>query len=179
MPPEMIPMHCPYCGVGLGQKLHEGRERLYCDSCERFIWRNPSPVAAVIIYDEEDRVLLVKRGIEPGKGRWSIPAGFLEIKESATEAAVRELEEETGLVVEEDDIRYAHNMNFERFPDQHLLATIFSVNVSRTEGSVEAGSDAEDARFWDLDELKDTEGEELRSNFLPAISEVEELDLDL
>lgn len=179
MPPEMIPSNCPYCGKTLGHKLHEDRERLYCNSCERFIWRNPSPVAAVIVYNEHNKVLLVKRGIKPGKGKWSIPAGFLEIEESATEAAIRELEEETGLIAEKDNIQYAHNMNFERFPDQYLLATIFSVSVTNTAGSVEAGSDAEDAKFWDLDELKNVDDEELRSNFLPAISKVEELDVQL
>ncbi len=179
MPPEMISSHCPYCGGELGEKLDEGRERLYCDSCERFVWRNPSPVAAMIVHDDDGKVLLVKRGIEPGKGKWSIPAGFLEIDESATEAAIRELEEETGLIAEKNNIQYTHNMNFERFPDQYLLATIFSVTVSNTKGSVEAGSDAEDAKFWDLRELKNREGEELRSNFLPAISRVEELNVEL
>jgi len=176
MPQKMIPSNCPYCGNELGKKKEEGRERLYCGSCERFIWRNPSPVAAVIAYDEDGRVLLVKRGIEPGKGKWSIPAGFLEVEESANEAAVRELEEETGLKAAKDDLEYVHNMNFERFPKQYLLATIFSVKISKLEGFLEAGSDAEDAKLWNLQELKSEPEEGLRDNFLPAVSKIDEIE---
>jgi len=175
MPPEMIPSHCPYCGEELASKEEEGRERLYCNSCERFIWRNPSPVSAVIVFNDGGEILLVERGIKPGRGKWSIPAGFLELEESASEAAVRELEEETGLIAEEGDLEYVHNMNFERFPDQFLLANIFSLDLSDAEGSLVAGSDAEDARFWNLQELEDKSDEEIRSNFLPAVSKVDEI----
>ncbi len=176
MPPEMVPSHCPYCGDGLTEKVNEGRERLYCNSCERFIWRNPSPVAAVLVRDEEGRVLLVKRGIEPGKGKWSLPAGFLELEENASQAAVRELGEETGLTVEPGDLSFVRDMNFERFPDQYLLANIFQIEASKVSGGVKPGSDAVDAKFWDLDELEAEDSEELRRNFLPAVKDVEELD---
>lgn len=176
MPPEMVPSHCPYCGSGLKQKKNEGRERLYCKLCERFIWRNPSPVAAVIVHDREDNILLVKRGIEPGKGKWSIPAGFLELRESASKAAARELEEETGLKVQPSDLEFVCDMNFERFPDQYLLANIFQIEHSKTSVDIKAGSDAEDARFWSLEELENDPEEELRRNFLPALQKIEKLD---
>lgn len=178
MPPEMIPSNCPYCGSELTQRMEEGRERLYCQSCERFIWRNPSPVAAVIVRNQEDEFLLVKRGIEPGKGKWSLPAGFLEIEESAKEAAARELEEETGLRAEPGELEYVHDMNFERFPDQRLLANIYAVDFQDLEGDVEPGSDAEDAAFHDLEDLVGSD-EELRTNFLPAVKKLENLDPDL
>jgi 8-oxo-dGTP diphosphatase len=55
-------------------------------------------VGAVIVH--EGRVLLVKRGTEPAKGQWSIPGGLIEIGESLSSAVVREVLEETGLVVE-------------------------------------------------------------------------------
>ena len=175
MPPEMVPTHCPYCGKELGSKTQEGRERLHCGRCNRFIWRNPDPVAAVIVHDDEGKVLLVKRGIEPGKGKWSLPAGFLELEESAGQAAVRELEEETGLKAESGDLDYVDDMNFERFPDQFLLANIYSVDASKTLGELNAGSDAVDVRYWDLESLKKDGEEKLRENFLPAVEKMEEL----
>lgn len=55
-------------------------------------------VGAVIVH--EGRVLLVQRGTEPAKGRWSIPGGLIEVGEMLTEAVVREVREETGLIVE-------------------------------------------------------------------------------
>ena len=176
MPPEMIPSNCPYCGDELGRRTHEGVERLYCEVCERFIWRNPAPVAAVIVYRETDEVLLIKRGIEPGKGKWSLPAGFLEIEESAREAAARELNEETNLKIDSKDLDYVHDLNIERFEDQRLLANIYSVHYSDVEGDLEPGSDAEDAGFYSLEELKDS-GQELRTNFVPALKRLEEIDL--
>lgn len=168
----MIPSNCPFCGSELTERMEEGRERLYCGSCERFIWRNPSPVAAVIIHDEEANVLLVKRGIEPGKGKWSLPAGFLELEESASEAAARELEEETGLEIEPAELEHVHDMNFERFPDQYLLANVYAVAASKTEGKLKAGSDADEVKYWDLEELKRAKGETLRSNFVPAVEKL-------
>ena len=55
-------------------------------------------VGAVIV--EEGRVLLVQRGTEPAKGKWSIPGGLIDVGESLREAVAREVREETGLLVE-------------------------------------------------------------------------------
>ncbi len=55
-------------------------------------------VGAVVV--EQGRVLLVQRGTEPAKGRWSIPGGLIEVGESLLEAVAREVREETGLLVE-------------------------------------------------------------------------------
>ena len=55
-------------------------------------------VGAVVV--DQDRVLLVQRGREPSKGKWSLPGGVLEVGESLTEGVAREVQEETGLVEE-------------------------------------------------------------------------------
>jgi 8-oxo-dGTP diphosphatase len=167
---EFVPSHCPFCGDELGNKYEEGRERLYCSSCDRIIWRNAEPVAAVIV-KKGDEVLLVKRGIEPGKGLWSLPAGFLEVDETAEEAAVRELEEETGLRVDEEDLEFVETLNMERFPDQRLLANVFKVEVGETSGELDSGTDAVDAGFFDPQKLEETDME-LRRHFLPALEKV-------
>lgn len=59
----------------------------------------PIPGVAAIVLDD-DRVLLVRRGREPAKGRWSLPGGVIELGERAVEAVVREVLEETGVEVE-------------------------------------------------------------------------------
>ena len=58
------------------------------------------PCVGAIVRDEQGRVLLVQRGREPGRGRWSIPGGRVEIGESDEAAVAREVAEETGLRVE-------------------------------------------------------------------------------
>ena len=171
MAPEMVPSHCPYCGNELGETFEEGRERLYCSNCDRVIWRNAEPVAAVIV-EKGEKILLVKRGIAPGEGKWSLPAGFLEYEENPSQAAVRELEEETGLKASEEDLEFVDALNMERFPDQRLVANVYSINAGKTRGEVSHGSDAEDAKFWNLEELRES-GEEIRHHFLDAIGKVQ------
>jgi 8-oxo-dGTP diphosphatase len=59
------------------------------------------PIAAVgVLIQDKDKVLLIKRGTEPGEGSWSIPGGMIELGETAREAGKREVEEEIGLKVE-------------------------------------------------------------------------------
>lgn len=112
--PDTSPDFCPGCGSSLSTRKEEGRERLYCGSCDRIIWRNPAPAAAVALTKGEN-ILLVKRGIEPWKNEWSLPAGYLEIDEHPREGAVRELEEETSIKFEKKGTR-AHEKYILRTP---------------------------------------------------------------
>src|SRR3977135_1778440 len=60
---------------------------------------NPRLVVSTIPVTDDGRVVLLRRGIDPGRGSWAQPGGFLEVDETVAEAAVRETFEETGLVV--------------------------------------------------------------------------------
>ena len=165
---EFKPSNCPYCGEELENKFAEDKERLYCSECDRVIWRNAEPVSAVLV-EKEDKLLFVKRGIEPGKGKWSLPAGFLEYREQPEKGAVRELEEETGLKADPNKIELIDSLNMERFPGQRLLATVYRIDYQQVEGKLKAGDDAVEASFWKLEKLKEDKEEELRSHFLEAI----------
>jgi len=89
--------HCPYCGAALD--LRPGVEHPVCGACGRTFYQNAKPCVGVIITDGS-RVLLVKRGIEPWKGDWDIPGGFLGPLEGPEDAGRREVLEETGLRVD-------------------------------------------------------------------------------
>lgn len=167
---EFKQSHCPYCGEGLSTVFEEERERLYCRVCDRIIWRNASPVSAVVV-EKDEELLFVKRGIEPGKGEWSLPAGFLEYEEEPAEAAARELEEETGLEVDEEDLRLVDTLNIERFEGQRLLATVYKIRAEKASGNISPGSDAEEARYWCVERLREDESEVLRKHFLEVIGE--------
>ena len=95
-------------------KQVEERTRRYCQQCEQPIYQNPKPCAGVLVVDERECVLLVKRTEPPAPGAWSIPAGYLEADEPPRQAAVRELYEETNVAVSKGDITL--------FVKQHLYA---------------------------------------------------------
>ena len=92
---------CSRCGGPLAFGLVDGehRERLACASCGFIVYVNPRLVVSTVPVTADGRVVLLRRGIEPGRGSWAQPGGFLEVDETVAEAAVRETLEETGLVV--------------------------------------------------------------------------------
>ncbi len=87
---------CPYCGNQVETREEEGIPRDFCASCHQFFYENPLPVVSCILMAER-KILLVKRGKKPYRGKWCLPTGFAETGESIEQAALRELEEETGI----------------------------------------------------------------------------------
>jgi ADP-ribose pyrophosphatase YjhB (NUDIX family) len=98
--------HCSRCGTELafGSVDGEDRDRLACSNCGFVAYVNPRLVVTTIPVTDDGEVVLIRRGIEPGRGSWAQPGGFLEIDETVSEAAVRETLEETGLLVEPGEI---------------------------------------------------------------------------
>jgi 8-oxo-dGTP diphosphatase len=107
----------------------------------------PAPVecAGAVVRDETGRLLLVRRGHEPGLGAWSLPGGRIEPGESAAEAAVREVREETGLDVAVGDLLGTVDL-----PGGYRVRD-FAATV--TGGELRAGDDADDARWCTPDEV--------------------------
>lgn len=95
------PKYCPLCGGALTEKElpTEDRPRLSCDRCGYILYRNPKVVAATLPV-KDDKVYLLRRGLEPRRGTWTFPGGYVELVESVEEAALRETREETSLEVE-------------------------------------------------------------------------------
>lgn len=160
---KQTPQYCPDCGNGLGSRIIEGRSRAYCRSCKRPIYRNPKPCAGVLVVDD-GQVLLVKRTQPPGVGTWSVPAGFLEYDEPPATGAVRELKEETNVIVSEDDIELFDTAFVTAGQRENVLVLIYRANRIQTDGEPEAGSDAGAARFWEIESLEN-QGEEVEPGY--------------
>lgn len=89
---------CPRCGAGLALENRFGKVRPVCPQCGWIHFADPKVAAAVLI-EQDGRVLLVRRINEPFRGRWTLPAGFVDAGEDPARAAERECYEETGLTV--------------------------------------------------------------------------------
>lgn len=95
--------YCSQCGAPVIFRVPEGDNlpRHVCEACNTIHYDNPRIVAGCIVTHGE-KVLVCRRAIEPRKGFWTLPAGFMEHGESVAEAAAREAREEACVTVELD-----------------------------------------------------------------------------
>jgi ADP-ribose pyrophosphatase YjhB (NUDIX family) len=94
--------HCKNCGSAVAYRLPDDgdtRERAICPACHTVHYENPLNVVGTLPV-WEDKVLLCKRNIEPRYGKWTLPAGFMELGETVAQGAARETDEEAGAQIE-------------------------------------------------------------------------------
>lgn len=88
---------CPLCKRRLVKKKIDNIVRFVCPDCGWTHYANPVPSAVAFVYNEKKEILLIKRGVAPGKGKWALPSGFIEQHEVPEQTVIRELEEETHI----------------------------------------------------------------------------------
>ena len=139
-------LFCPHCGNRVTEKYEEDVFRDYCEICSVFFYDNPLPVVSTIL-EEDRKILLVKRGNKPYKGKWCLPSGFAETDESIEEAALRELEEETGVkgrIISLVDVDSCSNYFY-----GDLVFLTFE--VIQTGGELSPGSDTVAVKYYPVD----------------------------
>ena len=124
----------------------------------KYIYNYPRPMltADCVVVNDSNEILLVQRGNEPYKGCWALPGGFMEMDETLEHTAVRELEEETGLKVDEQDIRLIGVYStLDRDPRGRTVTAAYIVSEKWKEGKGKAmaGDDAAEVRWWPLNAL--------------------------
>lgn len=117
-----------------------------CPHCGRYDNRGVS-VDALIIKD--DKILLIRRGAEPDKGKWATPGGYIGWDESAHDAVMREVKEETGLSATKATF-LAESSSPNRHPRQ-VITLAFLVSVDDAEP--QKGDDADEVQWFSLDKL--------------------------
>ncbi|MGD0274361.1 MAG: NUDIX hydrolase [Gaiellaceae bacterium] len=143
---------CPRCGA----EIVVGRTRADCPACGSEFYANSAPTVGALCEDEQGRLMLVRRAVEPRKGKWDTPGGFLEEGERPLDGLRRELLEETGLEVEPDEFIGAVTDLYGDGPDAR---SILSLNWSaRVLGGAPApADDIAEIRWFAADELPEPE----------------------
>jgi len=136
--------HCPICGNTLIEADDGQSPRPHCPPCGRFYYSNPAPAACCFLTNDAGELMMVQRAIEPRKGLWTLPGGFVELGETTEEAALRELHEETGLIG-----RGAKLMGVSTRPSKMSGGIIvLGYTVDEWEGEMRPDTDAMDIGFF-------------------------------
>ena len=137
-----IANYCAVCGRSLERRHLSGRTRPYCPRCDAPVYFDPK-VAVVVFIESDERVLLIQRAVDPGRGQWALPAGFVDHDEAPEAAARRETLEETGFQVRIDKLLAV-------FPkrDHGLADIIIAYSATVIGGAAQAGDDAAAVGFF-------------------------------
>ena len=143
--------HCRACGSAVAYRVPDDgdtHERAVCPACGTIHYENPLNVVGTVPA-LGDRVLLCKRNIEPRWGKWTLPAGFMELDETTAQGAARETDEEAGAQIEMGPLFSV--LNVPRVGQVHLfyLATLLSDRFNPGYETIEARLFTEDEIPWD------------------------------
>lgn len=95
--------YCPYCASSVVEEVRFNAVRPVCSACGFVQFHDPK-VAVIALVLHQDKVLLIRRAVDPAKGKWSLPGGYMDAGEMPEEALQRELLEEVGLRVKIGDL---------------------------------------------------------------------------
>jgi ADP-ribose pyrophosphatase YjhB (NUDIX family) len=139
---------CPVCGGPLeSRSLKNGDPpRLVCTTCGFVFYLDPKLAVGTIITDEERRVVLVKRAIEPGYGKWVFPGGYVDRGEEVRAAAVREAREETGL-----EVRLDRLINIYSYSGRIPVVVVYAATMIG--GCLGCDEEGLEARFFEPDTI--------------------------
>jgi ADP-ribose pyrophosphatase YjhB (NUDIX family) len=133
---------CPMCGGGLEPRSLKAvePERLVCTSCGFIFYLDPKVAVGTLVRNEAGDLMLVRRAIEPGYGKWTFPGGFVDRGEPVQIAAIREAKEEVGL-----DVRLDYLLNVYSYPRAPVIIVYVA---TMTGGCIACDDEGLEARFF-------------------------------
>ena len=139
---------CPLCGGPFESRLLKAGEpeRLVCSRCGFVFYLDPKVAVGTIIRDEAGDIVLVRRAIEPGYGRWVFPGGFVDRGEEVLAAAIREAREETGL-----EIRIERLINVYSYSGRVPVIIVYAATIAG--GCLACDEESLEARFFPPDAI--------------------------
>ncbi|MDQ3486319.1 MAG: NUDIX hydrolase [Acidobacteriota bacterium] len=139
---------CPTCAGPLESRLLKpgDPERLVCTRCGQVIYLDPKVAVGTIIRTDDDRLVMVRRAIEPGYGLWVFPGGYVDRGEEVTAAAIREAREEAGI-----DVRLEKLVNIYSYARRSLIVLVYAGRM--VGGELCTDEECLEARLFHPDEL--------------------------
>ena len=139
---------CPVCGGPLESQLLKASDppRLICQTCGFVFYLDPKLAVGTVICDDQNRIVLVRRAIEPGYGKWVFPGGYVDRGEEVQRAAVREAREEAGL-----DIRLDHLIDIYSYTGRTPVIVVYAATMIG--GSLACDDEGLEARFFEPHEI--------------------------
>ncbi len=139
---------CPRCGGTLEPRRLKPteRERPVCARCGFIVYLDPKIAVGTIIATPENRLVLVRRAIEPGYGKWVFPGGYVDRGEPLTDAAIREAREECGL-----DVRLDALVNIYSYLGRTPIIVVYAATV--TGGSLCVDDECLETAEFDIDNI--------------------------
>jgi len=138
---------CPVCGGSLIQQILKAQEppRLVCSQCDFVFYLDPKVVACSIV-EIDDRIVLLKRAIDPQKGKWVLPGGYVDRGEEVTAAAIRETHEECGLRT-----RIARLLGVYSYPGRPAVVVVYVAEYES--GQLTAGDETDEFGLYGKDKI--------------------------
>lgn len=155
---------CPRCGAELDRS--HAPARVECNACGFVGYANSTPCVCAIVEDDDGRILLGRRAIEPYVGLWDTPGGYLEEHEHPLDGLRRELLEETGLTVEPVRFLGIWMDTYGSSPDANSTLSLFWT-VHIVAGEPVPADDVAELRWFSADELPAAAG--LAFTLLPSV----------
>jgi ADP-ribose pyrophosphatase YjhB (NUDIX family) len=143
---------CPVCGGPLeARQLKAGDPlRLVCARCGFILYLDPKVAVGTVITAADERIVLVRRAIEPGYGLWVFPGGYVDRGEEVTVAAVREAREEAGLEVRLDGL-----INIYSYPGRPIIIVVYKASI--VAGDLQVDEESLEVRLFSRAEIPWTE----------------------
>lgn len=144
---------CPKCGSQ--QFVEHDMKSKKCLSCGFTYYLNPSSATAAFIVNSKNEVLVAKRAIDPAKGTYDLPGGFVDLYETAEDAIIREIKEETGLQVTYPEYLFSlPNIYLYSEFEVHTVDQFFQINLSEDTIPVSPADDVSELLFISKKDLQ-------------------------
>lgn len=143
--------YCPQCAHALEDRLVEGKLRRVCPACN-FIYFPDPKVAVVALIEQAERVLLIRRAVDPARGLWALPGGYMDAGEMPKDALQREVQEEVGILIDVGEL-------LDIFPMVNSggvslgIVLAYHARPHADAGEPTACDDVDQARWFSVDEL--------------------------
>ncbi|MBX3011753.1 MAG: NUDIX hydrolase [Caldilineaceae bacterium] len=139
--------YCPYCATALEQRESYGQIRPVCPQCHFVQFQDPK-VAVIGLVTHQQQVLLIRRSVDPGKGLWALPGGYMDAGEMPEAALQRELLEEVGLPVQIDTLLTIFPMVGVAGRTQGIVLAYHAVPAAATQTTLRCDDDACEAGWF-------------------------------